>query len=439
MNSADKLKRFFKKAELGINSDTDEEIFHDVLEAHKQTIKQKPAQPANIGRIIMKSPISKIAVAVVVIIAFITGLTMFNETSGAALANVLTQIEKISAYKYQMDMTLSGEKALSGTSVEQKIHGTIFISHEFGMKVTLETSNPNSKDVMVQETYMLPNDNTLITIIPAQKKYTRIKTEDTYIEQTKNQYYDPYFMVEQILDCKYKDLGISNLDGIKVRGYQTTDPNYQGGMYSLSKVDIKLWIDVKTNLPVQMEMNLQKNEQTGYNISGIIHNFEWNIPVKASDFEPIIPQDYKIISAPQVPSFTEETAIKGLKLFRDLTGKFPEKLNPETLQPLVVKLKEAQDKLQNQSDNPQEEENYKNLKSMDISMTVQGLAAFYIFLNQDKKDPAYYGNIVTPQDFDQVLMRWKVSDTEYRVIFGRLNVMTVTNEVLAELEKTLPK
>jgi hypothetical protein len=36
-------------------------------------------------------------------------------------------------------------------------------------------------------------------------------------------------------------------------------------------------------------------------------------------------------------------------------------------------------------------------------------------------------------------MRWKVSDNEYRVIFGDLHTQTVTAEARADLEKDLPK
>ncbi len=439
MNSADKLKRFFKKAELSINSDTDEKIFQDVFQAQQKTIKQKPAQPAKIGKIIMKSPITKLAVATVVFIVCVTGLTMFNKTSGVVLANVLTQIEKISAYSYQMDMTLSGQQAMTMTAAEQKIHGSVIVSREYGTKMIQETSSPDSKETMLQETYTLQKDNVLLIILPTQKSYTRAKIDKSYVKRQNKQNYDPRVMVEQILDCKYKNLGRSTIDGIEVEGFQTSDPNYQGGAYSLAKVDVRLWVDVKTKLPVRMEMNLQMRDQKGFNISGIIHNFQWNIPVKASDFEPNIPQDYEMMSPPQIPSITEESTIQGLKLFMDLTSKFPEKLTPDKLQPLVAKLKEAQDDLQNRSTNPQEEENFKTLKNMDVSMTIQGLAMFYIFLNQDKKDPAYYGDIVTPQDYDQVLMRWKISENEYRVIFGSLHVETVNKDVLAELEKNLLK
>jgi hypothetical protein len=36
-------------------------------------------------------------------------------------------------------------------------------------------------------------------------------------------------------------------------------------------------------------------------------------------------------------------------------------------------------------------------------------------------------------------MRWKLSDKEYRVIFGDLHAQAVTAEALANLEKNLPK
>ena len=70
---------------------------------------------------------------------------------------------------------------------------------------------------------------------------------------------------------------------------------------------------------------------------------------------------------------------------------------------------------------------------------IQSLVMFYTTLVQEKKEPAYYGESVTPADTDKVLLRWKTSDSEYRVIFGDLRAETVTPEKLAELEAALPK
>jgi len=78
-------------------------------------------------------------------------------------------------------------------------------------------------------------------------------------------------------------------------------------------------------------------------------------------------------------------------------------------------------------------------KLVDFLMPIRGLGRFYSLLQYDKKDPAYYGKTVTPKDTDKVLLRWKVSDNEYRVIFGDLHAETVTADALAELEKLLPE
>ena len=59
---------------------------------------------------------------------------------------------------------------------------------------------------------------------------------------------------------------------------------------------------------------------------------------------------------------------------------------------------------------------------------------FYAELVKADKDVAYYGDEVTSDDVDVVLMRWKISDDEYRVIFGDLATENVTAEELAELE-----
>ena len=63
---------------------------------------------------------------------------------------------------------------------------------------------------------------------------------------------------------------------------------------------------------------------------------------------------------------------------------------------------------------------------------------FYRGLVDEDRDPAYHGETVQPGEADKVLIRWKVSDSEYRVIFGDLRAETVDAATLAELENTLP-
>jgi hypothetical protein len=69
-------------------------------------------------------------------------------------------------------------------------------------------------------------------------------------------------------------------------------------------------------------------------------------------------------------------------------------------------------------------------KTLDISFG----AFFFDKLTREKKDPVYYGDTVTVNDPDKVLVRWKISKKRYRVIYGSLKAETVSAEKLAELE-----
>jgi len=76
---------------------------------------------------------------------------------------------------------------------------------------------------------------------------------------------------------------------------------------------------------------------------------------------------------------------------------------------------------------------------VDKVMPIQGAVMFYMTLVEEKKEPAYYGNVVTPQDADKLLLRWKVEGNQYRIIYGDLHVETVTPAKLTELESGLSK
>lgn len=68
-------------------------------------------------------------------------------------------------------------------------------------------------------------------------------------------------------------------------------------------------------------------------------------------------------------------------------------------------------------------------------MPLQSIGFFYRTLVEDKKEPVYYGESVGPDDADKVLLKWKVSDDQYRVIFGDLTAEDVTAEKWKEFER----
>lgn len=385
----------------------------------------------------MRNPITKLAAAAIIAVAGIAGVVMWTHTgSGIVLANVLAQVEQITAYMYQMTMTITGQGP-TGQPMNQNVESSALIAQDSGMKMTMDMGDPNGGKGSRTETYLLPREKAVITLMPATKQYMRMDLDDTLIEKTRQQNYDPSSMLKRILACKYESLGRSTIDGVDVEGFQTTDPNYLAGMGG--QADVKIWVDVKTQLPVRSEMDMGTG---GMQVHAVVHDFQWNYPVDAETFKPVIPADYKPLPGGpmKMPAMNEESAIAGLKMCADLAGQYPEKLDLMALASLMGKLGKdnpVTKKLAEENKGLSQDEIIK--KTMDRVMPIQSAALFYMTLTQEKKDPAYYGNVVTPQDADKVLLRWKVADNQYRVIFGSLHAETVSAEVLAELEKSLPK
>jgi hypothetical protein len=305
----------------------------------------------------------------------------------------------------------------------------------------MSIDDPNADKKVTTIAYILPEQKLMLSIMPGQKKYMRMELNDDSLARMKKQNNDPREMMKQILACKYTELGRSEINGIEVEGFKTTDPMFSAGM--AEDVEVKLWVDVETWLPVLWEIDMKMNEQM--EVHCVISDFQWDIPVVASDFEPAIPEDYTSLEDDgyKMPSMTEETALEGLKFFAEITGRYPKKVDLMSLAQEFQAIKnsknltEAGQKLDEEMELLTKEERSK--KIMGLMQPVQSLGMFYMTLVQDKKEPAYYGETVTVQDTEKVLLRWKVSDDQYRIIFGNLSTSDVSAEQLAELEKLTSK
>jgi len=240
------------------------------------------------------------------------------------------------------------------------------------------------------------------------------------------------------MDCEYTELGRSVIDGIEVEGFRTTDPAFYGG--AMENIELTLWVDVEKWLPVRTEMDFKMNEQM--QMQGVIYDFKWDIQVDASEFEPVIPEDFTAFAteAMKMPGMTEEAAVEGLKFFAEITGQYPKKLNLMNLMQEFSAIKDSENltdagmKLKEEMDRAQKDEHMK--KATEMMSQVQSIGMFYMTLVQDKKEPAYYGESIAPDDAEAVLMKWKVSEGQYRVIFGDLSTLNVSTEELADLEKS---
>ncbi|MHC4533713.1 MAG: hypothetical protein ACYS6K_07160, partial [Planctomycetota bacterium] len=229
--------------------------------------------------------------------------------------------------------------------------------------------------------------------------------------------------------------------------FRTTDSAFIeaiGG--DTTSIEFTLWVDVENWLPFLSEMDLKSGEQM--QVTATTSNYRWNVPVHASDFEPVIPEDFKpfLADGMKMPGMSEASAIEGLRLFAEITGQYPKKMNMLELAQEITTLKDSQyikdmlEKLKEMKQNTdmsnQEIHDAFMKKWMtEIMQPIQSISYFYMALVADKKEPAYYGESVGPENADMVLLKWKVSDDHYRVIFGDLTAEDLTADQFKELEK----
>jgi hypothetical protein len=440
MKPAADIHKLIKKLQVVPNADMDKRVHDRITRAlegweSSKGISWRDSEPS-IGRLIMKSKIAQTAAAAVIIIACLTGLILWKGTGAdVALADVLTRIENITGYSYQMNSTIKRQEATS------KWTSHILVSKEDGIKMKITAAEPNNvqnqprqyRHEVGDETYLLPKQKALVFVKHKAKTYDRYIYENQKLEYYKEEYNEPRTIIKQILSCKHTSIGQSVIDDIMVEGFQTTDIAYQGGFFGQAElegehktVDVKLWVDVDTFLPVRLEEDIVTKK--GLHMHEVSYNFRWNVIVNADDFKPHIPDDYRAPTGDIViPGFDEQNVIQGLKLFAAAVGSYP--VNLETAGQ-EFRLKSGFDP--NSFKDMSDEERTRKTSEVVLMAAVPNL--FYKSLVEQSKEPAYYGESVGPDDKNKVLLRWKLDDDRYRVICGDLSAKTVTTEELTKLE-----
>jgi hypothetical protein len=210
---------------------------------------------------IMKSRITKLAAAAVIIIAALIGIIQIT-SSGLAIADVIDKVEGAHAFMYKMKMKMTGSMMPGAPPANQDMQSTVIISNDFGMKMEMNMTDPNTGIKMNQQMYILPHQKVMFIVMPDQKKYIRMELTDDLLDKMKKENNDPREMIRRMAGTEYTKLGRSVIDGVVVEGFETTDPAFLGGM--LGDVKVTMWVNSATSLPVLIEMLSQRTSSRSY-------------------------------------------------------------------------------------------------------------------------------------------------------------------------------
>ncbi len=243
---------------------------------------------------------------------------------------------------------------------------------------------------------------------------------------------------------------------------------------------LRVWVDVEQELPIRIEVDQQFVMPDA---KGSVHsqwdNIRWNIPLDAADFQPPSQEELAKAETIQVPAVDEATFIDvmrawvetsdkaqaGIELIKNkakekgeavppeissiferasLGSSYPERLDMSWLtgtfaaRATLANMAETLPKLKPLPEGISKEERAKLMSERGKEGAMAGVqsasgailkatavAAFYRRLANEQRDPEYFGASVKPGDAKAVLLKWRLDDGRYRVIYGDLRADTI--------------
>ncbi len=240
--------------------------------------KEKNTHPV-IGRTIMAHPIMKLAAVAAVVIAGLFGLNIISMPhGGVAWAAIPGHIGEIDTLMFRLTIGVGGDDTAKTIPTGQ---WTFYLSERHGFRMDI-----GAGEGAVASWYVAPGSDTLVTVIPGEKKWSKRLLSPEERAKALEEYEDPADYINRFLAHGYTELGRSVIDGIEVEGIEVTDPPTDGE--KLQNAVGRLWVDVRTELPIRIEIEGMAGGQAVQRLM----EFKWAEAVDPAAFEPNIPSDY---------------------------------------------------------------------------------------------------------------------------------------------------
>lgn len=220
------------------------------------------------------------------------------------------------------------------------------------------------------------------------------------------------------------DLGNKEINGKKAYGFEIDVKKMYPDFPAIGRMEI--WIDSESDLPVLACLKIKFQ-----GISGTVRatDFQWNIDLNPTLFDTTPPKGYKDIT-PEPPSLEQQFSqiTQALDIYaKESAGNYPREKKIYSIISFAFGQKLGINMLKQPTTEEEVEKMRKYAKVSEGFLRISELHDY-------NPDAAYYGKTVGPNDKDKVLLRWKLDDGRYAVIFGDLHTETVTAEKLRALE-----
>jgi outer membrane lipoprotein-sorting protein len=286
MRPAENIGKMIKNINIETNAKTDQAVLGDIAKAFEESKKNKSViiQPS-IWRIIMKSKVTKLAIVALIVIAVLIAISQYGGSIGGTSvvwADVVKNTEQARAFTYRERET----QKYGGKTRESERQ--CYFSTEYGFRM----DNYKNGQIAIS-TFTLPVEKALIGIVHPMKTYSRKSLPETEIAGY--QQVGPKYIVKLFTSVEYKELGCKIINGVEAEGIEVRDPSVGRMNFPVTSFVGRLWVDVETSYPVLLESEIVGDHNGPIEIKTVTDNFQWDIELDASVFEPNIPADYTLM------------------------------------------------------------------------------------------------------------------------------------------------
>ena len=265
MNPQDNIEKLITELVLPGAKAADECILNDALAAYEKSETKKAAErQPNIWRIIMKSPITKLAAAAVIVIAVLIGINQLGgsiDGASVAWAQVVEQLNNYTKYKCR-------QRVVREQGIQRP---TMDVYH---MNLSLRRQEVEDGSIHIID--MRGTDAITVELYPDQKKATVTKLLGFGPRK------DPHIieMVKRFEQESTERLGTKKQDGKVLHGFRHQPNEFN---------DFTVWVDAETKLPVEIELKHLNRGQTIF-----LDEFEFDFELDASAFSTVVPDGYEV-------------------------------------------------------------------------------------------------------------------------------------------------
>ena len=395
MRPSENIEKLIKKLHYETSAETHERVIGNVLLALDKKAKQKAGAIApDLWRMIMKTKVTKLAAATVIIAAVLVGTYLLGGNgANAVYAHVVEQLH------YARTMTYS---IVTHTPVETMP----------SLRQQMAFKEPGLMRTTTADGYITVidwNQNKGITLWPPKREYIDFVVSNYQHDPVQ----DPFTVVEKLRmlpDEADEVLGEKEIDGRLLQGFRVT----QGDMINT------VWIDPQTEQLVRVE--IEYSSSPGMNT--IMTDFQFNAELDDSLFSLTPTEGYNRMEVQaDVSTVTEEDLIAYLQMWSTWTkdGTFPPTFNPIQL-PKVTAEMIKQGKF-GEGETSQQQRQTEAMQMYRGIMFVTQLPA--------ESNWRYAGENVKYGDAETPIFWYKPEGSQtYRVIYGNLSIRDIAPENL---------